>query len=314
MVYAGFWKRFWAIILDTLFLLPLTAMLLYFEAQSFGGFDAFFEAAGNKRLFGWSDFAGLVVFFAYCVLFESSRWQATPGKRLIGIYVTDIQGNRIGFWRASLRYFAEMLLPVLSVVISLVLVLNIETTDESVMIYLVILMLGLISMYLIQYIMAGLSTRKQTLYDMMSGTLVYCGKPGVMAENINPSRSRTHEHTAILSDGHGSFGNRERWVLAGFTTTGHVIRLPFDMRDTGLSGNGIFLGRDPGQCNLVIDDSSVSRRHARLYTSGDELFIENLNSTNGITVNGAGLASNAHTSVVSGTRLVLGQVELIATR
>ena len=33
--------------------------------------------------------------------------QATPGKKAIGLKVTDLQGNRISFGRATGRYFAE---------------------------------------------------------------------------------------------------------------------------------------------------------------------------------------------------------------
>jgi uncharacterized RDD family membrane protein YckC len=43
---------------------------------------------------------------AYFALCESSRWQATLGKRLLGIQVTDASGGRIGLGRALGRFFA----------------------------------------------------------------------------------------------------------------------------------------------------------------------------------------------------------------
>ncbi|MCG8347540.1 MAG: RDD family protein [Chloroflexales bacterium] len=39
----------------------------------------------------------------YFALFESSSWQATPGKRLLRLKVTDLDGGRIGLGRALLR-------------------------------------------------------------------------------------------------------------------------------------------------------------------------------------------------------------------
>jgi uncharacterized RDD family membrane protein YckC len=41
----------------------------------------------------------------YFAVLESSKWQATIGKRAVGIGVTDMGGNRIGFATASFRYF-----------------------------------------------------------------------------------------------------------------------------------------------------------------------------------------------------------------
>jgi uncharacterized RDD family membrane protein YckC len=39
---------------------------------------------------------------------ESSRWQASPGKRLLGLRVTDVQGGRCGRGRIAGRFFAGM--------------------------------------------------------------------------------------------------------------------------------------------------------------------------------------------------------------
>ncbi|KFN46354.1 RDD family protein [Arenimonas metalli] len=43
---------------------------------------------------------------AWFVAFESSRWQASPGKRLLGLRVTDLQGARCGPGRIALRFVA----------------------------------------------------------------------------------------------------------------------------------------------------------------------------------------------------------------
>jgi uncharacterized RDD family membrane protein YckC len=60
----------------------------------------------DRRL-GWIATIALVV--AYFVLSTASKWQGTPGKRLMGIKVADIGGGRIGIGRAALRAAATLL-------------------------------------------------------------------------------------------------------------------------------------------------------------------------------------------------------------
>jgi uncharacterized RDD family membrane protein YckC len=43
----------------------------------------------------------------YFTTFESSPWQATIGKRILGMYVTDEKGNRITPYRAFGRWLAK---------------------------------------------------------------------------------------------------------------------------------------------------------------------------------------------------------------
>ena len=80
-----------------------------------------------------------LIWWLYYAGFESSRWQATPGKRVIGIRVTDAAGARVSFARASGRFFAKILS-------------------------------GLICG--IGYLLAAFTARKQALHDLIAGTLV----------------------------------------------------------------------------------------------------------------------------------------------
>ena len=53
-----------------------------------------------------------VIFLAtmfYFALMESSPWQATLGKKVVGLYVTDINGRRLSIGRATGRTFAKFL-------------------------------------------------------------------------------------------------------------------------------------------------------------------------------------------------------------
>lgn len=58
----------------------------------------------------WLSLAVAVVLFAVAAIwfigFESSRWQASPGKRLLGLRVTDLAGGRCGPGRIAARFVA----------------------------------------------------------------------------------------------------------------------------------------------------------------------------------------------------------------
>ena len=75
----------------------------------------------------------------YFAFMESSARQATLGKQALGIIVTDLNGNRIYFGKATARYFGKFISG---------------------------LILG------IGYIMAGFTEKKQALHDMMARCLV----------------------------------------------------------------------------------------------------------------------------------------------
>jgi len=75
----------------------------------------------------------------YYALMESSKHQATIGKLALGLKVTDMNGQRISFARATGRYFGKIIS-------------------------------GMI--LLIGYIMAGFTEKKQALHDIMANCLV----------------------------------------------------------------------------------------------------------------------------------------------
>jgi uncharacterized RDD family membrane protein YckC len=118
-IHAGFWRRFSALAIDSLVLvipilvlglIPLLGLLLVPVAQ-----------------------------WLYFALMESSAAQATLGKRAMGLKVCDSYGARIGFGRATARYFSKIL---------------------SAM----ILSIG--------FFLAGWTARKQALHDLLAGCCV----------------------------------------------------------------------------------------------------------------------------------------------
>ncbi|MGH8634459.1 MAG: RDD family protein, partial [Burkholderiales bacterium] len=95
--YAGFWSRFAALIVDNAIVMIFGLALLI--AAAFVGVDA--VAIANL--------AFIVVSILYWPLMESSGRQATIGKQLLGIQVTDANGARLTFVRALLRNLAKIL-------------------------------------------------------------------------------------------------------------------------------------------------------------------------------------------------------------
>ncbi|OJX46917.1 MAG: hypothetical protein BGO78_15550 [Chloroflexi bacterium 44-23] len=65
----------------------------------------------------------------------------------------------------------------------------------------------------------------------------------------------------------------------------------------------MYIGRDLG-CEIVINDTEVSRRHAKIYVQGSGFVIEDLGSTNGTFVNGQRI-TGPHV-LVPGEEIALG--------
>jgi uncharacterized RDD family membrane protein YckC len=129
-MYAGFWRRVAAAILDGLIVGAVTAPFTI-------------GMSGGNRYSTTASSISTVVSWLYSALMESSSKQATLGKMALGIRVTDLDGNRITFGKATGRYFAKILSA---------------------------LILG------IGFLMVAFTQRKQGLHDILAGTLVVKGE------------------------------------------------------------------------------------------------------------------------------------------
>lgn len=88
MQYASPWKRLAAFLIDLPLLLLAWGIVRVFLAH----------LEGLEYFAGWIYFAAL----------ESSQLQATLGKKVLGLKVAGLQGDRVGFWRASGRYWGKL--------------------------------------------------------------------------------------------------------------------------------------------------------------------------------------------------------------
>ncbi len=138
--YAGFWLRFWAYLIDGILLSLVLTPTQYFMGVPMFNFDTppVMDFHYLKLVWG-SSFLTWVISMLYFALMESSSKQATIGKIICGIYVTDEKGEPIGFGKALLRNISKLISG---------------------------------AIILIGYMMAGFTKKKQALHDMLAECLV----------------------------------------------------------------------------------------------------------------------------------------------
>jgi uncharacterized RDD family membrane protein YckC len=142
VTYGTFWQRVAASIIDGLIVtIPLAIIERFIFPQEVivrpdYGYSSYFFLRGFISSAG---LLNVLVNWLYSALQESSSTQATIGKKAMGLMVTDLEGNRISFGRATGRFFAKYLSTV-------------------------ILFIG--------YLMMLWSEKRQTLHDKLAETLV----------------------------------------------------------------------------------------------------------------------------------------------
>lgn len=162
LMYAGFWLRFVAHVIDQL-ILGFVRGIIFIPVALATGFGSFFfqgledngyYAFASYNIHGEDEYVfvvalilfilafvalSVIIEWLYYALMETSSKQATLGKMALGLKVTDLNGNRIKFGKATGRYFGKILS-------------------------------GLF--FMIGYIMAGFTEKKQALHDILANCLV----------------------------------------------------------------------------------------------------------------------------------------------
>lgn len=144
-LYAGFWLRLGAFILDGLIIsVPIGIFMMLYLTVTTIGMTSESEAGEPSDLEALIFIALLIgIYIFYYAGLLATPWQATPGKKLVGIKVTDREGNRISFLRAVWRLIAM--------------------SFSGMIIY-------------IGYIMIGFTSKKQGLHDFIASTIVVKSK------------------------------------------------------------------------------------------------------------------------------------------
>ena len=89
-----------------------------------------------------------------------------------------------------------------------------------------------------------------------------------------------------------------------------AARLRVDGRTELLGSQGAVLGRSR-ECDIVLDDANVSRRHAEVRPSGGSWIVRDLGSTNGVKVNGRRLDPSRPQSLAPGDAIELGTSRVV---
>lgn len=121
-VYAGFWRRWFALVLDSLIIAgPILAL----------------EAMTGKVLV--PQYMMTIIWLVYYMFMDSSKYQGSLGKIIMGIKITSLDGERISPLRALGRHVAAWLSTLI---------------------------------ILVGYLMQPFTGKRQTLHDIIAKTLV----------------------------------------------------------------------------------------------------------------------------------------------
>ena len=157
--YSTFWTRLLAFIVDQVILSVVVYFIAYYPCA---GDDSYF--CQFRYIQANAYFYGILINWLYNAILECSSYQGSIGKILVGLKVTDINGERVSFVQASIRHFSKIVSG---------------------------LILG------IGYLFIFFTKKKQALHDLMANTLVVKGFKDVdiKREEENVISSTTSEDT-----------------------------------------------------------------------------------------------------------------------
>lgn len=141
-LYAGFWRRFVAAVIDALVLSIAFFVIKFLSGgnQHNVSIEMFDDLSPLGNSGSWrNNILYFLLNLIYYAALESSKYQATIGKMALEIRVIDTDGHRLSSQKAIVRYLGKIISAV-------------------------ILMIG--------YIMAAFDSKKQALHDKIATTYV----------------------------------------------------------------------------------------------------------------------------------------------
>jgi len=160
----------------------------------------------------------------------------------------------------------------------------------------------------------GLALTSRPQLELMTDDRLGIGEFGIQAQLLSPPEEEEPAGPAAAPSA-GDFGHtmvyspdRAARVLDGGEAARHADRalLVGQGRRSVLSGDHILIGRSR-ECEVVLEDPNVSRRHAEMRRDNGRWVIADLGSTNGIKVNGRRVDRAA---LEPGDRITLGVTDL----
>lgn len=179
-VYAGLGRRFVAFIVDFILIALFGIIVVAFFNQANGIMYLYYIVAAHAPISSLTE-AGtpiaalgpivaavgllvIVVPWLYYAGFESSRGQATPGKVLMRLEVTDLEGNRLSFAQATLRFVGLLFFFVFIPAIFILLGYLINVLMAGIIIAVILIIANIL--------VIGLTKKRQGLHDKVTGCVV----------------------------------------------------------------------------------------------------------------------------------------------
>jgi Protein of unknown function (DUF3662)/Inner membrane component of T3SS, cytoplasmic domain len=161
----------------------------------------------------------------------------------------------------------------------------------------------------------GLALTSRPQVEFMTDERLELGEFGIQAQLLSPPEEEEVEAGPELAPSAGDFGHTmvysperaaRRLEPEAPASGSRRALLVGEGRRSVLAGERVLLGRSR-ECDVVLGDPNVSRRHAEVRREGDGWSIADLGSTNGVKLNGRRVE---HSPLEPGDRITLGVTEL----
>ncbi|MCZ6503317.1 MAG: FHA domain-containing protein [Gammaproteobacteria bacterium] len=147
-----------------------------------------------------------------------------------------------------------------------------------------VLLIGMVVVFLV------MRRRGKSTPDLAEASPIPLGQE---LEVKNDTEHHHEELTEFVLDGRDDEGIR------------YLLRISGDQL---LNEDGVIIGRNPKDSPYIINHADVSRKHARMRVMKNRVFIEDLGSTNGTSVNGQSIDEKGPVSIDSGDQIIIGSV------
>ena len=113
--FASVWKRLWALLIDVVPITLMVFLVFYLGTDFRDTVHRYLDNPGDSEVRkqflkerNVVRFISALIYLVYAAIMEATLLQATVGKKLMGMFVVDANGNRISFLTSFKRTFTKM--------------------------------------------------------------------------------------------------------------------------------------------------------------------------------------------------------------
>ena len=128
-------------------------------------------------------------------------------------------------------------------------------------------------------------------------------------KNLNvDSYEKIQDHTTLLDEKTMLLEDNEKTVLLMEQPIGRLIPENHELSEIVISDNGFIIGSSAEGTDYQIEGTGISRRHLKFYKEEEKVCCEDLNSTNGVKINGRKISKCL---LYDGDRIKIGLEEFL---